>query len=114
MGEGSSFPVTRPVRLLLQAGRWGGRDSSISGTGIPGLREREALRDCVGEAELVLCKAGGLQACTPAHSHSLSLSSSPGHCGDPGGVVTSSLFISFSHSPGSQGKKKEGQIQTTA
>lgn len=67
----SSFPVTRPVRLLLQAGRWGGRDSSISGTGIPGLREREALRDCVGEAELVLCKAGGLHG---LHSGPLPLS----------------------------------------
>lgn len=28
----------------------------------------------------------------------LSRSSSPRHCGDPGGVVTSSLFISVSHS----------------
>lgn len=53
---------------------------------------REALADCVGEAE------------HPAQGPlSFSLSSSPRHCGDPGGVVTSSLFISFSHPLGSQG-----------
>lgn len=57
MGEGctetvhqSSFPMTRPVRLrlLLQAKRWGERDSSIRASGIPGLREREALGGLCG------------------------------------------------------------------
>lgn len=67
------------------------------------LGEGKPSRDCVGEAEPVLCKA----ACRHGlHSSPLpfsSLSSSPRHCGDPGGVVTSSLFISFSHSLGSRG-----------
>lgn len=63
--------------------------------------EGKPPRDCVEEAGPVLGKAA--LASLPAHFHSPCLSRSPGHCGDPGGVVTSSLFISFSHSLGSGG-----------
>lgn len=74
-----------------------GRNPQTEGNGKPS-------RHHVGEVEPVPAKVSCLHG---LHSsfHSLSLSSSPRHCGDPGGVVASSLFISFSHSLGSQGSK---------
>lgn len=109
-GHQSSFPVTRRVRLLLQAGCCCERDSSISASGSPGLRGREALR---GQCERGGAGPGQGQRWPPPWpafrpTPILCLSSSPGRRGDPGGVVTSSLFISFSHSLGSQGRRKKG------
>lgn len=69
-------------------------DSSISAAGSPA-EGKGSPGDCVGGA--------GPPSWGPARSGWLSLRGSPRHCGDPGSVVTSSLFISFSHSLGSQG-----------
>lgn len=81
------------------------RDSSISAAGIPGLRERGALRGPWGEVQL---SPGRRPASPPQRALQPTpilcpSGAAPGTGGDPGAVVTSSLFISFSHSLGSQG-----------
>lgn len=68
-----------------------------------GWGKREALKGLWEKRSLSWGRLPASPASTPAHFHSRSLGSSPRHCADPGGGVTSSLFISFSHSLGSRG-----------
>lgn len=75
-----------------------------SAGGIPGLREKGSPQGTVWKRwSPAWGRPPAALASLPAHFHSLCLSRSPGHCGDPAGVVTSSLLISFSHSLGSGG-----------